>query len=226
MNVKTKQRVLFLTPFNFNDERFDDEFDALVQKQFESLPGVEVVADHVNRFDADDDSYESVQEQIVVDAVKNADADGFDSVVIACYYDPAVPAARSAAPVPVIGPLQLVAGMATQYGPKFHLITDIDEAVEPTEQLLTSYGFSNASTGVTALGIDGDTILSDTRAAAERADRIIQEVAEAGEAQSVIIGCTIVSAAYEKHRDEFPDHGVLVLNSNKLALEGAAILSR
>jgi hypothetical protein len=41
----------------------------------------------------------------------------------------------------------------------------------------------------------------------------------------VVIGCTIVSSAYERHRHEFPDHGIVVLNSNLLALMAAAALA-
>lgn len=226
MDTQPAPKVLFLTPFNFADARNDDAFDALVQRQFELLPGATVVADHVARFDASDEEYEVVQEAAVIASLHQAETDGFDAVVIACYYDPAVPAARAAAKIPVIGPLQLVAGMTTQYGPKFHLITDVPEAVEPTTNRVEGYGLSGFCTGVSAIGIDGDTILSDTLAAAKLADAIVQEVADRGEAQSVVIGCTIVSAAYEQHRNEFPDRGVLVVNSNKVALQSAAILSR
>ncbi|MGO1543227.1 MAG: aspartate/glutamate racemase family protein [Gulosibacter sp.] len=225
METKSAARVLFLTPFNFAQERNDHAFDDIIRRQFTGLDGIDVIADHVTRFEADDESYESVQEELVVEATKKAEADGYDSVVVACFYDPAVPAAREAATIPVIAPMQLLGGLAAQLGPKFHVITDIDEAVQPTEDLIAGYGLAGFSTGVTAIRRDGDAILADTRAAAVLADKIIQGVAENGEAQSVIIGCTIVSAAYELHRDEFPDHGVNVLNSNKLSLKGASILS-
>ncbi|MFF0227173.1 hypothetical protein [Streptomyces sp. NPDC004629] len=63
------------------------------------------------------------------------------------------------------------------------------------------------------------------RGAAEAVDHIVADLAAAGEVQSVVIGCTIVSSAYEQHRHLFPDRKVVVLNSNLVTLKGAAALA-
>ncbi len=218
-------RILFLTPFNFLAPEHDNEFDALVQSQLGPAEGVSVVASHVGRFEADDQSYEAVQSDTILGSIQQAQADGYDAVIIACYYDPALEIARETASIPVIGPLQLTTALALQYGPKFAVITDVEEAEPVIGALIERYGLGHANTGVTSIGLDGDAILTDTRAAAEKVDLLVREVAAKGEAQSVVIGCTIVSAAYEQHRDDFSDYGVRVLNSNQLTLQGAVILS-
>jgi allantoin racemase len=40
-----------------------------------------------------------------------------------------------------------------------------------------------------------------------------------------MIGCTIVSSAYETHRHLFPDRGIVALNSNLVTVKGAAALA-
>jgi allantoin racemase len=115
--------------------------------------------------------------------------------------------------------------MTTQFGPKFAVITDVVEAEPVIQQLVERYGHGAASVGVKAIGWDGDAILDDTLGAARVVDAMVADLAARGEVQSVVIACTIVSAAYESHRDEFPDRGIVVLNSNLVTTKGAAALA-
>lgn len=216
-------RVLFLTPFNFEDPAFDDEFDSVLDALL-SEKTVSLVAEHVPPFEPTP-TYEDAQARAVVKAVLDANNADFDAVVIACHYDPALEQARAVSHIPVVGPLQLTSSLTQQFGPKFAVITDVVEAESVIHGLIDGYGHGEACTGVTAIGWDGDAILKDTRGAAEAVDRIVATIAESGEAQSIVIGCTIVSAAYETHRDSLPDHGVVVLNSNRISLGAAATLA-
>jgi allantoin racemase len=215
-------RVLFLTPFHFERPEHDDEFDAVLESL---LTGRGDQAEHVTHFESGDTDYEKAQTQAILEAVERANAENYDSIVIACHYDPALLQAREASQIPVVGPLQLTTSVTTQFGPKFAVITDIAEAEPVIQGLIGDYGHGAGCVGVTSIGWDGDAILDDTRGAAEAVDRIVAELAAAGTVQSVVIGCTIVSAAYETHRHLFPDRGVLVLNSNLMTLKGAAALA-
>ncbi|WPB89275.1 aspartate/glutamate racemase family protein [Streptomyces malaysiensis] len=218
-------RVLFLTPFHFEKPEHDDEFDTVLTSLLTGHGQQIVTARHVERFESEDVGYEAAQTRAVLKAVEQANAERYDAVVIACHYDPAVREARAASRIPVVGPLQLTTGVTTQFGPKFAVITDIPEAVPVIEGLIDDYGHSTACVGVSAIGWEGDAILEDPRGAAEAVDRIVADLAATGEAQSVVIGCTIVSSAYERHRHRFPDRGLVVLNSNLIALKGAAALA-
>jgi allantoin racemase len=62
-------------------------------------------------------------------------------------------------------------------------------------------------------------------AAAQAVDAVVHQISKRGDVQSVVIGCTIVSAAYELHRVSFPRRDVFVLNSNLLATQAAAALA-
>ncbi|MDX3640501.1 aspartate/glutamate racemase family protein [Streptomyces sp. MB09-02B] len=219
-------RVLFLTPFHFDKPEHDDEFDAVLASMFDGQGDQSVTARHVERFESGGGDYDTTQTQAVLTAVERANAEGtFDAIVIACHYDPAVREAREASRIPVVGPLQLTTALATQFGPKFAVVTDLPEAVPVIRGLIDDYGRGTECAGVTAIGWEGDAILEDPRGAAEAVDRIVADLAAAGEAQSVVIGCTIVSAAYERYRHEFPDRGVVVLNSNLVTVKGAAALA-
>lgn len=224
MDPKTP-KVLYLTPFNFESPHHDSEFDSLVQKQFENLPNVEIVADHVERFEWTEENYESQQEKALLSAIKNAENQRFDVVINACFYDPSLDAVRSQSTLPVVGPLQLCVSLASQYGKKFHALTDIQEAENVIFDLISGYCAGDECLGVSAINIDGDTILQDTFAAAKVVDEHIQKIAAEGKADSVVIACTIVSAAYEEHRSSFPDRGIPVMNSNLTAILNASLLA-
>lgn len=218
-------RILFLTPFHFEQREHDDEFDAVLTSLLDVVGDPEVVADHVDYFEDDGDDYDAAQARAVVRAVQRAEADGFAAVIVACHYDPAVAEARAAASIPVFGPLQLTTGMIGQFGPKFAVITDIPEAESVISGLIDDYGRGAECTGVIAIGWEGDQILDNPRGAAEAVDQIVADLADAGEVQAVVIGCTIVCSAYERHRHLFPDRGVVVLNSNLVTVKGAAALT-
>jgi Asp/Glu/hydantoin racemase len=223
--TRTTPKVLFLTPFHFEQSEHDDEFDQVVTSIMAGRAGAELVADHVRAFEGDDPDYDTAQAAAVVEAVEKANADGYDAVVIACHYDPALTEARAVSKVPVVGPLQFSTAVTLQHGPRFAVITDIPEAEDVIGDLVVGYGHAEACTGVTAIGWEGDQILDDPLGAAQAVDRIVADLAARGEVQSVVIGCTIVSSAYERYRGQFEDHGVVVLNTNLLALKGAATLA-
>jgi Asp/Glu/hydantoin racemase len=219
------QRILFLTPFHFERREHDEEFDSVLNSLLAGHGDQQVVAEHVDYFEDEGDDYDAAQARAVVRAVEKAEGDGYDAVVVACHYDPAVAEARKASGIPVFGPLQLTTGMVGQFGPRFAVITDIPEAESVISGLIEDYGRGSECTGVIAIGWDGDQILDDPRGAAEAVDRIVADLAQAGEVQAVVIGCTIVGSAYERHRHLFPDRGVVVLNSNLVTVKGAAALT-
>jgi Asp/Glu/hydantoin racemase len=219
--------VLFLTPFHFGTPELGERFDEIVETSLNrpSSP-VQVLARHVDAFDDAPDGYEAAQTAAVVGAVRAARGTGLDALVVACHYDPAVGEARAAADVPVVAPLQLTAGLAGQFGGRFAVITDVGEAEDVIAGLLDGYGLGEQCVSVQAIGMDGDAILNDTAAAARAVDRLVVELAQRGDVNSVVIGCTIVSAAYEFHRSTFHDHGVVVLDSNAITVQAAGALAR
>jgi allantoin racemase len=226
-NVATRDKtpkVLFLTPFHFEQPGNNDAFDQLVTSLLGSETAWQFVAEHVPAFEEDGPDYEAAQTAAVVEAVRKANGSDYDVVVIACHYDPALAESRAASSIPVIGLLQLSTALAAPYGPKFGVITDIVEAEQVIGGLVAGYGHAEVCAGVVSIGWDGDRILADTRGAAEAVDRLVVGLAAEGDVQAVVIGCTIVSAAYERHRDEFEDHGIVVLDTNALALKAAATL--
>ncbi len=218
-------RVLFLTPFHFGRSEHDDEFDAVLASLLTGHGDQVVSAEHVAHFESGDVDYDKAQAQAILAAVEQANAEKYDAIVIACHYDPALREAREASKIPVVGPLQLTTSVTTQFGPKYAVITDIPEAEPVIQGLINDYGHGAGCVGVTSIGWDCDAILDDTRGAAEAVDRIVAGLAATGGIQSVVIACTIVSAAYETHRHLLPDRGVVVLNSNLVALKGAAALA-
>jgi allantoin racemase len=224
VTIPRQPRVLFLTPFHFGSPEKSVLFDELLGSHL-SGRDVTTIARHVPEFDGPESDYESLQRDAIVQAVAPANAVDIDAIVVGCHYDPAVSEARAAAIVPVIAPLELVAGLARQLGPTFAVITDVEEAEGIIGGLLSTYGQDDACVSVRSIGWDGDRILEDTLGAARAVDAIVADLLVGCEVSAIVIGCTIVSAAYERHRHALPDRGVVVLDSNGLAVRVAAALS-
>jgi len=219
-------RILFWTPFQFNKPEADDAMDRLLASTLSSVrDGVEVVVDHLPHVEGTDDEIADAHHRGVVDKAKTAH-NNYDAMVVGCHYDPAVPESRTVASIPVIGPLQLSTSLAMQYGQKYAVVTDTAEAEPVLRQLMVDYGLDANCAEVTSIGWDMDEIVQDPDGAAHAVDVLVRRLRAHHDLGCVVIGCTIVSAAYESSRGTYPESDELVMNTNLVAVESAAALVR
>jgi allantoin racemase len=163
----------------------------------------------------------------IMRSVLQAERDGFDAFVIGCCYDPALTQARELVDIPVVGPLEASLGFARSFGHRFAIVTDHDKAVPELMDRVRLYGQEPSCRGVTSVGWFVDDMVKDPDAVADDAYKATLEVMRNTGAESVIIGCTIVSACYERaalagdHRLQ----QVSVLNPNLMAVKQAEALA-
>ena len=80
-------------------------------------------------------------------------AAGFDAVIIGCFGDPGLRAARRVVDVPVIGPAQASMHLAAQMGDRVGMITVVDAVIPVLHDLADEYGLSGSMGAVRAVNV-------------------------------------------------------------------------
>lgn len=221
-------KILFVTPFHFGSSQHDDDFDGVLAEGLQPLmdDDVEAVFEHLPRPTIDGPAAFQQESTYLMQAAVEAEARGFDALVIGCCYDPLLTDVRASLTIPVVGPLETAVMGARQFGHKFAIVTDIKIAESRIADLVRLYGLESNCTAVTSIGWDGDDILEDKPGAAKAAVAKATELLETTDAEVVVIGCTIVSSAYEETVRSDPMLTALpILNTNLLALRQAQTMA-
>jgi allantoin racemase len=218
-------RICFLNPFG------TDKFDELVSETL--VPylryGTEVEIQHLDGCPRNIDYYvpKHLVEVEVLRAVLSAERQGFDGIVIGCCYDPALKEAREAVDIPVVGPLEASVALARPFGHRYSVVTDHRKAVPELEDLLRVYGVQANCRSVRAIDWYVDDMVRDPDAVARDAFERCREVLERDGAETVVLGCTIVAACYERAvlngNDELA--ALSILNPNVMAVKMAELLA-
>jgi len=126
----------------------------------------------------------------VLKEVVQARKDSFDAVVIYCFSDPALHAARQVVDIPVIGPGETSLALAGLLGHKFSVITTLKENIPRTEMRMREFGSNRL---VLASVRDLEMAVLDLREAPDDTIRRLMEVCrraiEEDGAQVIVLGC-------------------------------------
>lgn len=118
-------------------------------------PGVEVSAVNPERGPVSIENYydEHLCAIGVLEEVKKGLKAGFDGIVIACFGDPALYAAREVAGIPVVGIAEASMFMACMLGHKFSILTILKRFRTVVEEIVKKYGLENRCASVRATDI-------------------------------------------------------------------------
>ncbi|MEU1595145.1 aspartate/glutamate racemase family protein [Streptomyces sp. NPDC005708] len=218
-------RIAFLNPFG------TAAYDGLISEALTSAArdDVEVAVQHLDVRPENIDYYAAkhLVEVGIMKAAVQAERDGFDAFVIGCMYDPALTQCRELVDIPVIGPLEASIGISRAFGHSFAIVTDHHKAVPEIADRVRIYGAEPNCKTVTSVGWFVNAMVQDIDGVAKDAyEASVSVLAESG-AETIIIGCTIVSACYEKvAASGNTDYQKLsVINPNIVALKQAEALA-
>jgi allantoin racemase len=217
--------ICFLNPFG------TDDYDGLIAETLTpSLrEGTRVEIRHLEGAPRNIDFYvpKHLVEVEILRAVRAAEREGFDALVIGCCYDPALTQARELTDMPVVGPLEASASLARLFGHRFAVVTDHHKAVPELEDRIRLYGLEPNCRSVSAIDWFVDDMIGDPDAVARDAHARCLEVLERDGAEAVVLGCTIVSACYERAvlRGAAELGDLAVINPNLMAVKVAEMLA-
>jgi allantoin racemase len=215
-------KINFMNPFGTT------AYNGLIQETLTAYgrPDTELVVTNTTGCPENIDYYYSKHliELAVMEDVMRAEAAGFDAVIVGCCYDPGVRVARELVDIPVIGPLEASIHLAPYYGHDFVVVTDHHKGVPALRDLVLLYGGTQCR-GVSSINWWVTEMIRDTAGVARDAQAAVQKVLDETGAEVAILGCTIISASYEKFlMDTKAPRELTILNPNTMALKMAETL--
>ncbi|MDI7259319.1 MAG: aspartate/glutamate racemase family protein [Thermodesulfobacteriota bacterium] len=124
-----------------------------------------------------------------LELVKKANQEGYDAVIIACFSDPGLEAAKEISNIPVIGIGESSFHMAAMLGAKFSIMTTQKERIPSKKEHVYRKGLEHFLASVRSL----DLSVRETDANPEKTkSRVLEEAKKAVEgdgAEVIILGC-------------------------------------
>jgi allantoin racemase len=212
-------RVLVINP-NASVEMSDVMRDQL---RAVARPDVEVVV--VNPVGAPP-AIESAQDEAqaippMLELVRGAAERGFDAVVIACFSDPGLDAAREAARIPVVGIQDSAMHLAAQVGHRFAVLTTLDRRVPVRERAALLAGLERRLAACPVLDLPVLETVVDRDRVTERLIQAGRSAIEQHGAEVLILGCAGLGDLAPRVQRAL---GVPVIDPNAAALKLAETL--
>ena len=154
----------------------------------------------------------------MLDLVEQANRDGMDAIVIACFSDPGLEAAKEVSSALVLGIQETSLHVAALLGHRYTILTPLASRIASKEQDVRRFRAEASCASVRALGM---TVL-ETEADPQRTKRRIFEVAQAAMnedgAEVLILGCAGMTGYAEDIEREL---GIVVLDPTSVTLKVA-----
>lgn len=124
-----------------------------------------------------------------LDLVEKANQEGYDAIILACFSDPGLEAAKEISNIPVIGIEEATLHMAAMLGAKFSVMTPRRERIPSKKAHVHMHGLDYFLASVRSL----DLSVAETDADPEKTKRRVLEVAKKAVdedgAEVIILGC-------------------------------------
>jgi allantoin racemase len=142
--------------------------------------------------------YETLVTADIIHKVKRAEIDGYDAVIIGCFYDPGLYQSREITDIVVVGPGEASMCIASVLGYKFSVLAGRNKWVPIIMENIQKYGYKEklASVKLLELGVEDfhkDDGYTETVMIAKGREAVEQDGAEV-----IILGCTMQFGFYSK----------------------------
>jgi allantoin racemase len=224
----TAIKIMYLNPLGF--DAYDCFFATMVKEN--KFPDTEVHVRSLNPSvgQMDNLEYRTFNALIASDLIKatrQAAKEGFDALIIGCFYDPYLLDAREiSGDMVVIGPCQSSIEVALKLSNKFSVIIGQKKWENEMQATIKEYGYNDHLASFRVVGMTVPEFQKDHKVTEERLMEAAQLAIEKDHAESIILGCTLEFGFFKKIQSKF---NVPVIDPSLAALkqaEQAAILKR
>jgi len=162
----------------------------------------------------------------VIARVREAEAEGVDAVIINCFGDPGLDAAREVVSIPVVGPCEASMHVAAMLGHKFSVITVLERLIPELELHAQRYGVEHKLSSARSVDLP---VLDLEKGREQFVSRMVEKAIEAVEedgAHVIVLGCTGLAGLAEQVRAGLLERGhqVPVVDPAATALKVAEAL--
>lgn len=133
---------------------------------------------------------EAVAGRYVLERISKLKAGEFDAVVIYCFDDPVVNAARELSPIPVIGPGHATVMVAQDLADRYSIITMLEEMIPLTERKIRQFGFDfSRCASIRCSGIPVSKLRDDMEKTYSVLLDLCQKCIKEDSSQAIVLGC-------------------------------------
>jgi len=157
----------------------------------------------------------------VLEILRQIKREDYDAVVIACYSEPGIAAAKELCDIPVVGIAEAAMHVACMLGSKFTILTTSKARVPAKEAYVHQKGLQDRLASVRALGVGVVEASHDPERAKEAVCRVAANAIEQDGAQVIILGCAGMAGYAHELQERL---GVPVLDPSTVALKVAEVL--
>ncbi len=162
----------------------------------------------------------------IIARVRQAEEEGMDAVIINCFGDPGLDAAREVVSIPVIGPCEAAMHVAAMLGHKFSVVTVLDRLIPELELHAQKYGVEGRLASARSLDLPVlDLEKGRDQFVARAVEKAVEAIEEDG-AHVIVLGCTGLAGLDRQIETGLRDkgHDVPVIDPASTALKLAEAL--
>lgn len=223
---KITQKIMYLNPVGF--DAYDVFFAEMIRKNKFKNSEVHVtsLAQSVGQMDnLEYRAYNALMASDLIKATRQASIDGFDALIIGCFYDPFLLDAREiSGDMIVVGPCQSSIEIALKLSNSFSVIIGQKKWQHEMQSTIKEYGYGGHLASFRDVDMTVPEFQKDHKLTEEKLMKAAQLAIEEDGAESIILGCTLEFGFFEKIQKKF---NVPVIDPSIAALkqaEQAAIL--
>ena len=151
-----------------------------------------------------------------IDLVKQASEEGYDAIILACFCEIGVEAAREISPVLVLGLEEATLSMALLLGEKFGIMTEKRPRVAMKVRHIRRYGLLERLAAVRPLELSVAELAADPEGTKAAGLNLARRMVEEDGAEVIIMGCAAMAGYSDDLEREL---GVPVLDPLKVSLK-------
>jgi len=150
-------------------------------------------------------SIESVYEEYLsvpgaLARIQEAACSGVDGIILGCFGDPGVEAARELLTIPIVGPGEASMLFAASLGHRFTIITVLDSVINPLRRLARDVGVDSKLTSVRAVNVPVLELAGQRESTYRQMLGAAQLARDADGAEVVVLGCMTMAFLGEHRR--------------------------
>ena len=215
-------KILYIVPGVMSKTALGAQELARRQRILQANAGKDVVVD-IRENQKGPSSIESAYEEYLsipetLTQVVNAEKEGYGGVILGCFGDPGIDAARELVSIPVVGPGESSMLVAALLGHRFSIVTVLDSVIPSLERLAIISGIDSKLASVRSADIPVLELGKDPHTAKERMLAEAKKAKEHDRADVIVLGC--MSMAFLGVSDEMQKIlGIPVVNPALVALK-------
>ncbi len=218
--MKDMLKIMYLNPVGFNV--YDSFFADMIKEN--KFPNTEVhvtsLSSSVGQMDnLEYRTYNTLIASDLIKATRQASKEGFDALIIGCFYDPFLLDAREVSgSMVVVGPCQSSIEIALKLSNKFSVIIGQKKWEHEMHTTIKEYGYGEHLVSFRDVSMSVSEFQKDHKLTEEKLFEASQRAMNEDFAESIILGCTLEFGFYQKIQEKL---NIPVIDPSLAALKQA-----